>query len=232
MIYRDLAVLLPARPRFHQRASAFLAFGHVLLERLALGLPKLGKLEFDAAAQQREEKFLHAHGEQGMAPIVDISLSDGNQGGAERTLRAFGNDDLGRVGQVGGKTTNERELESARTSARFNEGFLALPYFVWHGRKRFTATEVAVECLRAEAHADKFVAELQSHDPGNSARIQTFAERYDRRYPVTQTDQSLARRRFNVLPPIEGDLPDIAGQEIQSIMERRGHILVVPAIRS
>ncbi len=56
-----------------------------------------------------------------MAAVIFVGLSHRDERWPERSLAAFGHDDLLGLSQIGGKPADEGEFESARTRARFRK---------------------------------------------------------------------------------------------------------------
>src|SRR5581483_10791792 len=115
----DLTLTLPAGPG--RRPGIVRASRDELTQRLALGLPDLREHIAEPVSKQRLEEFLHPAGEQRVAAVILVRLTDGNERWTERALPALRHDDFARAGKIGGDTADERELEPTRSHSRLDE---------------------------------------------------------------------------------------------------------------
>ena len=69
------------------------------------------------------------------------------------------------------------------------------------------------------------------HDPGDSARIETVAERNHSGLIAAKTELVLTWGGFRPSASVKRDVPPVAGQEIQRIVKCLRHIALIPTLR-
>jgi hypothetical protein len=125
------------------------------------------------------------------------------------------------------------ELESSGPCSRFNERPLSGFDLVGHGRERFSLTgqRLPVREFGSETNANEFVTHLAGNQSSNGAGIQTVAEGDNSVHFSMKSEQALLRLVHGLATAIEFDVPAIACQEVEHIVQRFRNRPVIPSIR-